>query len=114
MFSLDLDNLKKAVNAIAYLGLGTGIAAAFVIIGMILVSVFGQQVANGNISVPTAANTSIQGVVTTSLAVGTTIIGLLSLVGGLASLVIVVLALLGKVDFTKAAGFNSGGKGNMF
>lgn len=107
---MDLDNLKKSINAIAYLGIGVGISAAFVIIGMILVAIFGEQVSNGNIPVGSAANTSIQGVVTTTLAVGTTIVSLLSLVGGLASLVIVVLALLGKVNFASVAGLGNGGK----
>ena len=110
---MDINNLKASMSAIAYLGLGTGIAAVFVIVGMILVNVFAQQVSTGNIPVPSAANTSIQGVATTATTVGTTIVGLLSLVGGLASLVIIVLALLGKVNFTKMAGFSTGGKKMM-
>ena len=101
---MDMKNLVGALKAVGVLAIGTGVAALFGMIAVILVGVFAEQVALGNIPVSSAVNTSVQTIATNTTAAVLVIIGLLSLVAGLASIVIIVLALLGKVNFAAAAG----------
>ncbi len=111
---MDLNNLKESVKAIGWLCLGTGIASLLGMVSVIMVNVFAFQVAAGNISVTAAANTSIQTLATNSTTYILSFITLLALVAGLGSLVIVVLAMLGKVNFTQMAGFGGKGGGKAF
>jgi len=101
---MDLDNLKKSLMAVGFLSIGSGIAAIYGFISIILVNIFAKLVYDGKIDVTSTANTTIQttaGTVTTAVVA---ILGLITLISGLASLVIVVLALLGKVNFTSMTG----------
>lgn len=112
---MDLENLKQAVKAIGWLSLGAGIAGLLSMVSIIMINVFAYQVNIGNIELTNEANTTIQEQSSNITSYITTFIGLLSLVAGLGSLVIVVLAMLGKVNFTAMAGYtNTGGKNNMF
>ena len=109
---MDVNNLKAALKAIAFIALGTGIAAMFAMVSAILIGVFAYQVELGNIPVTSAVNTTVQSIATTATAAVVVVVGLLSLVAGIASIVIIVLTLLGKIDFAGVAGM--GGKGKNF
>lgn len=111
---MDLNNLKAAIKAIIFLSLGSGIAGIMIMISIIMVALFANQVSLGNIPITNSANNTIQSVTTTIITAEVTLVGLITLVSGIASIVIVVLALIGKINFVEVAGLNGKSKNKMF